>query len=125
MNEDGVAGAKRIVAAAQGHDALVAMAQAAIAIELDLLRSTPRLRQLLKSASFIADDMNHTHVGAEHLMLAILADPQSIPCQILDKFCKLSELVDALEARMSAPGYASSGSTLPMVPEEPTPIQQN
>lgn len=49
----------------------------------DGLTRTPRLRDALDTAATVARDSGHTWVGTEHVTIAILRDPASIPAQEL------------------------------------------
>ncbi|MFI6167012.1 Clp protease N-terminal domain-containing protein [Nocardia sp. NPDC051052] len=51
----------------------------------DGLTRTPRLLRILDAAPDIAKAQGHDYVGVEHLMLAILADPDAVPTQHLRK----------------------------------------
>ncbi|MDG4858673.1 Clp protease N-terminal domain-containing protein [Streptomyces sp. T-3] len=58
---------------------------------------TPRYEQVVAEAQRIATGLGHRHVGVEHLFLAILRDPGSVPTQVL------AEIVDpaGLDGRLS------------------------
>ncbi|MEV6559169.1 Clp protease N-terminal domain-containing protein [Nocardia sp. NPDC051756] len=51
----------------------------------DGLIRTPRLLRILDDAPDLAKAQGHDYVGVEHLMLAILADPDAVPTQHLRK----------------------------------------
>ena len=46
-------------------------------------RPTPRYQQILRSAAEMATNQGHEYVGAEHLFLAIMADPDAVPTQVM------------------------------------------
>ncbi|MEU7576778.1 Clp protease N-terminal domain-containing protein [Streptomyces sp. NPDC041068] len=82
----------------------------------DDLVFTPRYQQILGSASTIARMMGHGHVGAEHLLLAILHDPDSLPARHLGKFGDRKQMAHTLQEEMSAPEYLGTmqdSSTIP------------
>jgi ATP-dependent Clp protease ATP-binding subunit ClpA len=72
----------------------------------DGLIRTPRYEQILDAAADIARGRGDIHVGVEHLMLAILADPDSIPTQELGALgIDPRTITAAINATMSDPGY--------------------
>lgn len=113
MGETDNSAAMRVVEAATSVEAQVAMAQAALGVEVDLLHSTPRLRGVLRKAAVIATDMAHDHIGTEHVVLAILGDRNSIPYRVFSATCDPSEFVDSLRSLMLSSGYQSSSTALP------------
>jgi ClpA/ClpB-like protein len=46
---------------------------------------TPRAERILKAASAEAAKRGHEYVGAEHIFWALMADPDSVPTQILER----------------------------------------
>ncbi|WP_327357081.1 Clp protease N-terminal domain-containing protein [Streptomyces sp. NBC_01304] len=58
---------------------------------------TPRYERVVAEASRIAADLGHGYVGVEHLFLAILRDPDSVPTQVLAEIIALADL----DARLS------------------------
>ena len=66
---------------------------------------TPRFRRILGAADEIARSMGHTYVGAEHLFLAILRDPDAVPTQALAEVADTGEAKRHLLAIMSSAGY--------------------
>jgi ATP-dependent Clp protease ATP-binding subunit ClpA len=47
------------------------------------LRPTPRYHRVVEAAAEMARDLGHEYIGAEHLFLAILADPDAVPTQVM------------------------------------------
>ncbi|MGW4713412.1 Clp protease N-terminal domain-containing protein [Nocardia sp. NPDC004260] len=72
----------------------------------DELIRTPRYEQVVAAAADIAHNRGDGFIGVEHLMLAILADADSVPTQEL---CALgidpAMITAALDATMKDPGY--------------------
>lgn len=72
---------------------------------------TPRYGNVIEVAQRIAREMNVTHVGVDHLFLAIIRDSDAVPTQILADLVD----VDALERRllgvMNSPAYKTSSPT--------------
>jgi hypothetical protein len=56
------------------------------------LRPTPRYDRILDAADGLARAMGHTHVGVEHLFLAIIRDRSSIPAQSVSRTADLAYL---------------------------------
>jgi ATP-dependent Clp protease ATP-binding subunit ClpC len=46
-------------------------------------RPTPRYRRVVETAAQVARDLGHEYIGTEHLFLAILADPDAVPTQVM------------------------------------------
>lgn len=80
----------------------------------DGLTRTPRLLRILDDAPDIAKAQGHDYVGVEHLMLAILADPDAVPTQHLRKLGldpdsiaqTLKEYVSGIAGRAEPPASA-------------------
>lgn len=53
----------------------------------------------------LARAMNHTHLGVEHLFLAIARDPAAVPTQVLA--VSVDEVEASLLALMTSLGYAT------------------
>lgn len=66
---------------------------------------TPRFHQILGTASEIARSMGHSYVGAEHLFLAILRDPDAVPIQALAEVTRVGAVERHLLAIMNSAGY--------------------
>ena len=66
---------------------------------------TPRFRRVLGAASDIARSMGHSYVGAEHLFLAVLRDPDAVPTQVLAWVADRGAIEGALLAVMDSASY--------------------
>jgi ATP-dependent Clp protease ATP-binding subunit ClpC len=66
---------------------------------------TPRYLALTASASALARRMGHQHVGAEHLFLAIIADPVAVPTQVLAKVADIEQVRADLLRLMESDKY--------------------
>jgi ATP-dependent Clp protease ATP-binding subunit ClpA len=62
----------------------------------DRLTMTPRCAAILTGAAQIARAMNHTHLGVEHLFLAIARDPAAVPTQVLAEFASVDDVEASL-----------------------------
>jgi ATP-dependent Clp protease ATP-binding subunit ClpA len=62
---------------------------------------TPRYQQILRSAAEMATNQGHEYVGTEHLFLAILADPDAVPTQVLAELIEIPVLAARVRAVMS------------------------
>lgn len=71
---------------------------------------TPRYREIIDSAESIAGEMGHTHIGVEHLFLAILRDGHAFPTQILNEVADSTEIERRLLGEMQSEGYLMAGS---------------
>ena len=69
-----------------------------VAAQLPFLELTPRARDVLTDASRQAGRLGQNFVGVEHLMLAILDDPQSLPAQVIEA----SGMTETLRAQLHA-----------------------
>jgi ATP-dependent Clp protease ATP-binding subunit ClpA len=70
------------------------------------LSRTPRMQQILDAAEEIAHAHGHTYVGVEHLQLAILADRDAIPTQVLEQLgIKPTRAARAIADLMEGDGY--------------------
>jgi ATP-dependent Clp protease ATP-binding subunit ClpA len=54
------------------------------------LHPTPRYRQVVEVTAKMARDLGHEYVGTEHLFLAILADPDAVPTQVMADLIELA-----------------------------------
>jgi ATP-dependent Clp protease ATP-binding subunit ClpA len=59
---------------------------------------TPRLKRILADSARQAASRDHDFVGVEHVFLAMLADADSVPVQLLGRHVDL----DALRAELSS-----------------------
>jgi Clp amino terminal domain, pathogenicity island component len=67
---------------------------------------TPRCRKLLESAARLAREMDHAHVGAEHLLLAMVKDRDAVPTQVLAGITNLDRVEARLREVMASDSYA-------------------
>jgi ATP-dependent Clp protease ATP-binding subunit ClpA len=66
---------------------------------------TPRYQRVLESSSGIARAMGHSHLGVEHLFLAMLQDKRTVPTQVLSQLADLAQVETSLRETMAAPEY--------------------
>jgi ATP-dependent Clp protease ATP-binding subunit ClpC len=69
------------------------------------LPRTPRLTRIDKSAEAIADELGHTYVGTEHMLLALVADGDGIAGRVLADLGVVEEVRARLREIMASPGY--------------------
>ena len=74
----------------------------------DELTQTPRYAAVLASAMGIAREMDHHHLGVEHLFLAIIRDGNALPTQMLATLADIDEIDLNLTRLMESPGYNAS-----------------
>jgi ATP-dependent Clp protease ATP-binding subunit ClpA len=67
---------------------------------------TPRYRRLLESAGRLAREMGHAHVGAEHLLLAMVKDRDAVPTQVLAAITNLDQVEARLREVIASDSYA-------------------
>jgi ATP-dependent Clp protease ATP-binding subunit ClpA len=68
---------------------------------------TPRYTALLAAAADLARSMSHQYVGAEHLFLAIIRDPQAVPTQVLAAAVHPAEVEASLRTMMGSANYTT------------------
>ncbi|MFI6509852.1 Clp protease N-terminal domain-containing protein [Streptosporangium sp. NPDC050855] len=69
-------------------------------------RPTPRHENIVRAGREIARGLNHDHVGVEHLFLAIVRDPHSLPTQVLaSSGVHIADLERNLPAIMDSDSY--------------------
>jgi Clp amino terminal domain, pathogenicity island component len=66
---------------------------------------TPRYQTVLKSSAGIARAMGHSHLGVEHLFLAIIQDKRAVPTQVLSQLADLAQVEARLRETMASPEY--------------------
>lgn len=76
----------------------------------DELTQTPRYAAVLASAMSIAREMDHHHLGVEHLFLAIIRDGNALPTQLLATLADIDEVDLNLTRFMESPRYSASHS---------------
>lgn len=69
------------------------------------MQETPRYSSVLADAEKLARQLGHERVGAEHLFLAIIADREAMPTQVLNQFVDPGELAARLRELMSSDTY--------------------
>lgn len=72
-------------------------------------RPTLRCQAILAAASRRAVDLGHDYLGTEHLLLALLADPDAVATQVLERFASATEITDALQTVMASESYNAGG----------------
>jgi ATP-dependent Clp protease ATP-binding subunit ClpA len=75
---------------------------------------TPRYHQIIKASQEIARETENSHLGVEHLFLAIIRDEHAVPTQVLGRMVNLEEAETRLLEVMSSASYKTSSS----VPED-------
>lgn len=68
---------------------------------------TPRYMSTVSVAAGIAREMGHSHIGVEHLFLAIIRDPDAIPTGQLAKLIDVTEIESNLLSVMNSTEYYS------------------
>lgn len=76
-----------------------------LAQTLPLIRMTPRVRSVIKSAAEEAQALGHDYIGTEHLLLGLLADPDAIATQVLRGLNVAEDARERLLEVMSRPEY--------------------
>ena len=69
---------------------------------------TPRSQNVLRHAERIAQEHGHNHVGTEHLILGLLAEPDGIAGQVLARLGVTAGVAAMTEEIMSSPEYSTS-----------------
>jgi ATP-dependent Clp protease ATP-binding subunit ClpC len=69
---------------------------------------TPRSQNVLRHAERIAQEHGHNHVGTEHLILGLLAEPGGIAGQVLERLGVTTSVAAMTEEIMASPGYSTS-----------------
>jgi ATP-dependent Clp protease ATP-binding subunit ClpC len=67
---------------------------------------TPRVQRTLARAEEMARTRGHTYLGTEHLLLALLDDPDGIAGQVLHRDQRGPVLREAVERIMADPSYS-------------------
>jgi Clp amino terminal domain, pathogenicity island component len=66
---------------------------------------TLRYRRVLESSAGIARAMGHSHLGVEHLFLAIIRDKRAVPTQMLSQLTDLAQVETSLRETIASPEY--------------------
>ena len=69
---------------------------------------SPRSQKVLRHAERIAQEHGHNHVGTEHLILALLAEPDGIAGQVLERLEVATSVAAMTEEIMASAGYRTS-----------------
>ncbi|WP_267899374.1 Clp protease N-terminal domain-containing protein [Streptomyces triticagri] len=78
---------------------------------------TPRARRILEAADRKAAGMGHSYLGVEHLMLAVLDDPDSVPTQVMAGLIEPEAVSAAILEVMESPGYNTPSTRTVLRPE--------
>lgn len=66
---------------------------------------TPRYNRVLESSAKIAREMGHSHIGVEHLFLAMIRDEHAVPTQVLSRLTDVAQVEASLRETMASPQY--------------------
>ena len=66
---------------------------------------TPRYQRVVGGSTAVAQQMGHSHVGVEHLFLAIIRDRDAVPTQALSRLVDLDRVEAGLLEVMGSPSY--------------------
>ena len=78
---------------------------------------TPRFNQILGASAEIARAMHHSYIGVEHLFLAIIHDPHSVPSQVLAPFVNVADVETRLLDIMNSDLYKTPAPPPADVPD--------
>ena len=74
---------------------------------------TPRMQRTIRNAARIAEERGHDWLGTEHMLLALLDDPDGIAGSAIRRLGFEPALREAVEGVFGSLGYRSSNSELP------------
>jgi ATP-dependent Clp protease ATP-binding subunit ClpC len=66
---------------------------------------TPRVKQTIERAGCEATSRGHDHLGTEHLLLALLADPGGVAGRVLHALGVAERAAQRVQEAMESPGY--------------------
>jgi ATP-dependent Clp protease ATP-binding subunit ClpA len=66
---------------------------------------TPRMRVVLLAAKELASEFGHNHIGTEHVFLAILLDPHSLPSQLMRDAGTSKVIVEQIRTMLASESY--------------------
>jgi ATP-dependent Clp protease ATP-binding subunit ClpA len=66
---------------------------------------TARMRSALLAAQKLGRDLGQKHIGAEHVVLAILLDENSLPSQIMQSNGTRKEVVEKIRSILASESY--------------------
>jgi ATP-dependent Clp protease ATP-binding subunit ClpA len=69
------------------------------------LKMTPRYVEVSEAAHRIAEEFGHSHVGVEHVFLAIIRDDSAIPSQLIERHVRRDTLEQEVLDLMASKGY--------------------
>lgn len=72
---------------------------------MELGLASPRAINVLERARQRAAERDQTHIGAEHLFLALIEDEHAIPVQVLSEFVNVGAARDRLAGLMDSAEY--------------------
>ena len=72
----------------------------------------PRYESVVKAAANVAREMHHSHVGVEHLFLAIISDKDAVPTLFLAERVDLQRVQQDLRDLMQSPLYITPSQRL-------------
>jgi ATP-dependent Clp protease ATP-binding subunit ClpC len=67
--------------------------------------ATPRVVKALKRSEEVAAEFGHEHVGTEHLMVGLLADPHGVATQVVAKHADVGAVIAELRRLLGSPSY--------------------
>jgi ATP-dependent Clp protease ATP-binding subunit ClpC len=71
---------------------------------------TPRARQVIVIANQEGERFGHTHIGTEHLLLALVVEGQGVAAQLLKEARVSEQIRQRLEGLLSSESYGSERS---------------
>jgi hypothetical protein len=66
---------------------------------------TPRMKTAMLAAHEVSLRFGHSHIGCEHMFLAIVLDPESIPSQILRRGGSIDDVLQRLDSLLRSEQY--------------------
>lgn len=84
------------------------MPEGVIASSLPIVRLTPRARTVLEKAGEEADQLGHSYIGTEHLLLALLHDRRGIAGQVLIELGQEQEIMSRVKAILESEAYSQT-----------------
>jgi ATP-dependent Clp protease ATP-binding subunit ClpA len=81
-----------------------------VSARLPVLSLTPRVRRVLALAAREAERLGHSHVGTEHLLLALIADEEGIAAQVLSELGVSESARAGVEAVVASDAYSTSSN---------------
>jgi ATP-dependent Clp protease ATP-binding subunit ClpA len=72
-------------------------------------KPTPRVERTLERAGREATTRGHNYLGTEHLLLALIADPDGIAGRVLHELGVAERAAQSVRQIMEPPGYSDPG----------------